>query len=62
MNKSTGHNNRFKKLRAKCFHFLHLFLFNLVRADRGSASKTAISQTCKTLCATLKDDTIEIKI
>jgi hypothetical protein len=37
------HNSRFKKLRAKCSHFLHLFLPNLVRADKGSASNSANS-------------------
>jgi len=50
---ATPANNRFKKLRAKCFHFLHHFLLNLVRADGGSAGNIAISQTRKPLCAML---------
>ncbi|RKD16580.1 hypothetical protein BCY91_17190 [Pelobium manganitolerans] len=34
--------------RRACTFFCR-FLFNLVRADRGSAGKTAISQTCQPL-------------
>jgi len=41
--RKPAHNNRFKKLRAKCSHFLHHFLPNLVRAEKGSASNSANS-------------------